>query len=79
MAAYACRISKENLGAIASESPQFDRELTLQWLDEHKEGYFLRDDTSAFDCQYFETSIFLEIYMFEKGDEDALFRPVRRI
>lgn len=79
MVAYACVLSEANLNAIASESPQFDRELTLQWLEEHREGYFLRDDSSPFDCQYFEPSVFLEIYQFESADTTALFRRVRRI
>jgi hypothetical protein len=79
MVAYACRISEENLGVIASEHPGFDREETLRWIEEHGEGYFLRDDASSFDCQYFVPEVFQRFYSFEPGNEGELFRRVLRI
>jgi hypothetical protein len=77
--AYACRITKENFGAIASEKPDFDEEYTLRWLDDHGTGYFLRDPSSALDCQYFDDDVFFEIYIFQSKDEGELFRRCIKI
>lgn len=76
--AYACLISEENMCAIRSENPKFDLEHTRAWLVEHGSGYFLRDPTSSLDCHYFETTVFAELYQFERGDVTELFRPVHK-
>ena len=79
MKAYACRIARENLPAIASEKPDFDLAETLAWLDEHETGYFLRDASSPFDCAYLDSVVFLEMYVFDVKDDDELFRRVWKI
>lgn len=77
---YACRISRENMGAIASENPKFDREEALNWLDEHGSGYFLRDESSPFDCAYMEDTVFHQIYAFEgQRDKNEIFRRVLKL
>lgn len=77
--AYACKVVPENLSAIASEAGRkFDREFAESWLIEHAEGYFLRDDTSPFDCALMEPLVFGELYVFANKDVDALFREVKK-
>lgn len=78
--AWACKTSKENLGAIASEAGgHFDRKYAEDWVEEHGEGYFLRDPGSAFDCQFFVDTVFFDLYEFEASSSDnALFRTVVR-
>ena len=77
--AYACRLSERNFGAIASEKPGFDMEDTIAWLNEHGEGYFVRDEDSPWDCNYLSDVVFHEIYAFEYDDKEAIFRPIRRM
>lgn len=77
--ATACRITMNNKWVIASEKPNFDEEEFNAFLAKHGVGYFLRDETSKLDCVYFPPEDFLEIYMFESGDTDALFRNVIKI
>lgn len=80
MAAYACRIIPENFGVIASEKPDFDRPQLEEWLREHEIGYFLRDPDSQFDCQYFDPTVFLQLYEFvHPSDTGALFREVKAL
>lgn len=79
MAAYVCRISEENLNVIASENPNFDMEEIVDWLNEHGEGYFLRDESSVFDCKYLAEAVFEQMYRFEHKDVDSLFRQVKKI
>lgn len=79
MVAVACRISEENFGAIASEKPDFDLEKTKEWLEQNGQGYFLRDPESPLDCGYFVDEVFFQLYIFESGDQSALFRHVLRL
>lgn len=79
--AYAVAITEDNLrGVILSEAgPGFDLDLALDWLKEYEEGWFLRDEESALDCQFMVPSIFKELYKFISSDNDSLFRQVIRI
>lgn len=81
VAAYAIYITEENLrGVILSEAgPNYDLELSLQWLEEHSEGWFLRDDMSPLDCQFFVPEVFFETYRFTNNDEAQLIRHVREL
>lgn len=79
MVAYAVVMSEENMLVIASEHPKFDKAEFRKWLADHGEGYFLRDESSPLDCQYFEPTVFAQMYLFESGDESALFRRVVKI
>lgn len=79
MVAYAVRIAEENMQAIVSEHPRFDKEEFLECLEGYEVGYFLRDPSSVFDCKYFDKDVFLQMYTFEKRDNNELFRTVRRI
>lgn len=80
--AYAVAITEDNLhGVIRSEAgPDFNLEFALNWLMDHGEGWFLRDEESTFDCQFFEPEIFEEMYRFVSPlDETSLFRQVIKI
>jgi hypothetical protein len=77
--AYACRIARENFSAIASENPNFNLEEIIEWLAQHGSGYFLRDESSVFDCRYFEDTVFFEFYIFETSDHEELFRRVVKV
>lgn len=78
--AYACRISSETFDVIRSENPGFDLEQTKAWLEKHGSGYFIRDESSrAFDCSYMADVVFHEIYAFENGDQDVIFRKIIRL
>lgn len=80
MVAYAVPITLENMGAIASEKPDFNREEFLSWIEDHGTGFFVRDPGTVFDCEYFDPKVFLEIYIFEKrSDANELFRQISRI
>lgn len=72
-------MTMNNMWVIASEKPDFDKEEFINWLEEHEEGYFLRDPESVLDCQYFEPTVFLEIYTFTSPDRGELFRRVVKI
>lgn len=76
--AWAVAITEDNLrGVIRSEAgPNFNLELALDWLKEYEEGWFLRDEESPFDCQFFTSEIFEEIYQFASPDNNSLFRRV---
>jgi hypothetical protein len=76
--AWACLITRLNRAVIASENPQFDEAEFDQWLRDHPVGYFVRDPDSPFDCRYMSDLVFHEMYIFEHGDEDALFRKILR-
>lgn len=79
MNAYAVLIIPGNLNAIASEKPDFDFEETMQWLEQHEVGYFLRDEESVLDCKYFEEMVFFEMYAFEEADDGSIFRRVVKL
>jgi len=81
MSAYAIAITEENLrGVIHSEAGlKFNLEMALQWLEEHGEGWFVRDPGSPFDCEFFMPEIFEELYMFLAPDRHALIRPVVQV
>lgn len=76
ISAVACRMVVENLGAIASEKPDFNREEALQWIADNGEGYFIRDESSHLDCKYVDDQTFREMYMFADGDVHSLFRRI---
>lgn len=79
MNAYACRLTAENIPAIASEHPKFSRKELADWVDKHGSGYFVRDeDRPAFDCRYMMEETLTQIYDFERGNESALFRRLVR-
>lgn len=80
MPAYACRVTPENMGAIASEfgKRKWDLQEAMQWLEEHGDGWFLRDDSSPLDCHFFEPTVFFEMYAFD-GDSNSLFRRVIKL
>lgn len=79
MAGYACRINEQNMGAIASENPNFDLDEVMVWLLKHEYGFFVRDEGSAFDCQYITDEIFHTLYSFESPDDGDIFRRVLRL
>jgi hypothetical protein len=76
MLAWACKISKENFQAIASEHPKFDLEEIKDWLAVHEEGYFVRDEDSMLDCSYMQIDVFKTIYKFHSNDLDSMFRQI---
>lgn len=76
--ARACRIHPENFSVIASKKPDFDLEFTKRWLDEHEQGYFIRDSSSPFDRQYMEASVFFEMYRVVGGTNEDIFRPIEK-
>lgn len=76
---YACRITEKNFPAIASEKPDFDLDDLLDWLNEYRKGYFLRDPESPFDCQYLQDAEFFNMYAFCQPDYKDLFRRVLRL
>jgi hypothetical protein len=78
--AYACVVSVENASVIASEAGKnFDRSSLVPWLEKHKSGYFIRDESDPLDCHLLETTEFMKIYIFESGDTGALFRRIIKI
>jgi hypothetical protein len=77
--AFAVRITEENFQAIASEKPNFNLEETLQWLEDHGQGYFLRHPGTSFDCEYFVDEVFTQLYAFAAADTSAIFRRVHRL
>lgn len=81
MQAVAVRITRENLGLIASEAGlKFTREEIDTWFEKHDSGYFLRDDTSTFDCHLMVDSVFFTMYEFKyPHDDTALLRPIVKI
>lgn len=78
MTAYACRIHPNNFSVIASEKPDFNLEFTKQWLADHEQGFFIRDSSSPFDCQYMQTDVFFEMYRVVGGSNTDVFRPIEK-
>lgn len=77
--AWAAAIVEENYQAILSEAGKaFDRDFLLKWVAEHKEGFFLRDEASELDCTLFIPKNFSQLYSFDRGDENAMFRIVSK-
>lgn len=76
--AYVVAITEENLRTVirSEAGPSFDLDLSLQWLAEHGEGWFLRDEGSPFDCQFFVSDVLEELYRFTSVDDHSLFRHV---
>jgi hypothetical protein len=81
MSAYAIAITEDNLrGVIQSEAGlNFDLEMALLWLEEHEEGWFLRDPGSPLDCEFFMPEVFAEMYGFLSNDQSSLIRRVVKI
>lgn len=81
MPAYAIAITEDNLrGVIHSEAGlNFNLEAALKWLEDHEEGWFLRDLGSPLDCEFFMPEVFKEMYIFMNDDTSALIRSVVKI
>lgn len=79
--AWAVAITEENIrGVIQSEAGlNFNLEDALEWLEEHKEGWFVRDEETVLDCQFFEPNIFPMFYKFVSVDNHSLFRRVEQV
>lgn len=79
MQACAVVVKPEHFQAILSENANnFDLAFMKAWVAENEAGYFLRDEASPLDCLLIEESKFLQLYMFERGDQDAMFRAVTK-
>lgn len=77
MVAYACLAIPENLDVIVSEAgSRFDREYVERWIEDNGDGYFLRDESTALDCNLFSRDVFFGMYSFRTNDTSALFRRV---
>ena len=78
---YAIAITEENIrGVILSEAGSgFDLVAALAWLDEYKEGWFIRDETSVLDCHLFTPETFAIMYMFTDNDQNVLMRKIEQI
>lgn len=76
--AYAVKITEENLrGVILSEAGlNYNLEYALEWLEEHGDGWFLRDPESVLDCQFIVDTVFETLYQFTSVDDHSLFRHV---
>ena len=81
MQAYAVAITEDNIrNAIRSEAGRdFDLDIALAWLEEHENGWFLRDEGSIFDCQFFMPEVFEELYAFVSYKDNETFKKVTRI
>lgn len=81
MVAHAIAITEENVrGVIQSEAGSYyNLETALKWLEEHEEGWFLRDPSSPLDCEFFMPEVFNEMYMFLSKDQSSLIRRVEQI
>ena len=84
--AYAVVVIPENRQAIMSEAGgKFSKEELALWMEKNGPGgFFLREQRTdpdapkhPYDCMLFTSDQFHQLYMFEKGDADALFRPVK--
>jgi hypothetical protein len=77
----AIAVTEENIrGIIRSEAGStFDIDIALAWLAEQKEGWFLRDDRSIFDCHLFASETFAEMYKFTQDDQNSIMRHVESI
>jgi hypothetical protein len=78
VAAYVVKITEDNLrGVIRSEAgPNYDLDAALDWFNEHGEGWFLRDEETVLDCQFFVPDILTKFYKFTNVDDHSLFRRV---
>lgn len=80
MHACAVIVKPEYFQAILSENANnFDLAFIKAWIKENEAGYFLRDEASPLDCFLIEESKFLQMYNFERGDADAMFRNVAKL
>lgn len=81
MASYAIAITKDNIrGVIQSEAGlKFNLETALCWLEDHEEGWFVRDPESPLDCEFFMPEVFEEMYMFIANDYDSLIRRIVKV
>jgi hypothetical protein len=78
---YAIAITEENIrGVILSEAGSgFDLAAALDWLEEFKEGWFIRDESSVLDCHLFTPETFAVMYTFTDNDQGLLMRKVEQI
>lgn len=81
MSAYAVKITEDNIrGVIRSEAGKsFNLSIALSWLEEHEEGWFLRDESSPLDCEFFMPEVFAEMYAFTSDDKSSLIRHVVKL
>lgn len=85
--AYASLVIPQNHQVIISESgSSFDMAILKIWVEKHGPGgFFVRapveegEEKDPLDCQLFTSDQFHQLYKFEKGDVDSMFRPVRAI
>lgn len=78
--AYAIPINEQTIkGIILSEAGRrYNVAAAMEWFKEYGEGWFLRDEGHALDCQFFVPEIFTTFYKFSGGDEQSLIRLVKR-
>lgn len=79
MIAYAIEVSVENKQAIVSEHPKFDSQEFDWWLEEHCDGYFIRDSSSVFDCHYIDKDLFSQMYIFTHPNSGDLFKRIVKL
>lgn len=78
--AWATAVVNENYQAILSEAGiSIDRAFIENWVAENGEGYFIRDTSSPLDCCLCTIDSFNKLYVFEKGDEAAMFRRISKV
>lgn len=83
MTPTACPVIPNNFQAIISEGLYGIKredafEKICEFLKEHKEGYFLRDEESPFDCHLIESSIFKDLYLLRGPEKNVIFIPATR-
>lgn len=76
--AYAIRVTEANIKSIIlSEAGESYNVIdALKWLQEHGEGWFLRDEDSVLDCKFFRPEIFTVMYKFVDYDDGRLIHQV---
>lgn len=78
---WAIAVTEENIhGIILSEGgSDFIVDAALKWLEEFKEGWFVRDESSVLDCHLFTVDVFNVMYAFTQNDEGLLMRHIESI
>lgn len=84
---YAALVVPQNHQAILSEcAANFNKAILATWVDKHGPGgFFVRLPTeedqpkNPLDCQLFTSDQFHQLFYFEKGDVDAMFRPIQEV
>lgn len=78
MAAYVVEVTEDNLRTVilSEAGPNFTLTEGLKWLEDHGEGWFLRDEGTVLDCQFFVTNVLKQFYYFANPNDQSLFRRV---